>query len=139
MKKIILIFAFSFFCNIIYAQLNDGNKIPSWVETTLSKQFQNISIDDWQKIDTKYFVQFKYNNHQTEVCVGPNHNIVYSQTLLNENELPSLIIDVFNDDYPSEIIQKIKLNADYKGDKTYIIKTMSDKGLIFDSTGQLIE
>jgi hypothetical protein len=139
MKKIILIFAFSFFCNIIYAQLNDGNKIPSWVETTLSKQFQNISIDDWQKIDTKYFVQFKYNNHQTEVCVGPNHNIVYSQTLLNKNELPSLIIDVFNDDYPSEIIQKIKLNADYKGDKTYIIKTMSDKGLIFDSTGQLIE
>ena len=139
MKKIILIFAFSFFCNIIYAQLNDGNKIPSWVETTLSKQFQNISIDDWQKIDTKYFVRFKYNNHQTEVCVGPNHNIVYSQTLLNENELPSLIIDVFNDDYPSEIIQKIKLNTDYKGDKTYIIKTMSDKGLIFDSTGQLIE
>ena len=139
MKKIILIFAFSFFCNIIYAQLNDGNKIPSWVETTLSKQFQNISIDDWQKIDTEYFVQFKYNNHQTEVCVGPNHNIVYSQTLLNENELPSLVIDVFNDDYPSEIIQKIKLNTDYKGDKTYIIKTMSDKGLIFDSTGQLIE
>lgn len=138
MKKITMIFAFSFFYNITFAQLNKDNKIPSWVKTTLSKQFQNISIDDSQKIGTKYFVQFEYNNHQTEVCIGPNHNIVFSQTLLNENELPLLVIDAFNDDYPSEIIQKIKLNTDYKGDKTYIIKTMSDKALIFDSTGQLI-
>lgn len=137
MKKIILIFVFSLFCKITFAQTKEVKPIPSWIEATLSAQFKNISVDDWQKIETEYFVQFEYNSHQIEVCLGPNHNIVYSQTVLNENELPSLVIDAFRGNYSSEIIKKIKLNKDYKGDKTYIINTVSNKDLIFDSKGQV--
>jgi hypothetical protein len=137
MKKIILIFVFTIISNIIYAQSNEENIIPTWVETTLNKQYENISIDDWEKIENNYFVHFKYNQHQTEVCVGPNQNIVFSQTELNENELPSLVIEAFKGNHSSEIINKIKLKLDYKGYKTYIINTISNKDLIFDSKGQV--
>tara|TARA_B100000614_G_C14374329_1_gene422770 strand:+ start:242 stop:661 length:420 start_codon:yes stop_codon:yes gene_type:complete len=139
MKNLILIFIFSISFNIANAQTNEGDKIPSWIETILNKQFQNISIDDWQKIDTEYFVQFKYEKHETEVCLGPNNNIVYIQTILNKKEIPSVVIDAFNKGNSSEVIRKIKLNKDYKGDKTYIINTLSGKNLIFDITGKIVE
>tara|TARA_Y100000589_G_scaffold251660_1_gene240027 strand:- start:224 stop:643 length:420 start_codon:yes stop_codon:yes gene_type:complete len=139
MKNLILIFIFSISFNIANAQTNEGDKIPSWIETILNKQFQNISIDDWQKIDTEYFVQFKYEKHETEVCLGPNNNIVYIQTILNKKEIPSVVIDAFNKGNSSEVIRKIKLNKDYKGDKTYVINTLSGKNLIFDITGKIVE
>jgi hypothetical protein len=143
MKKII--FAFSIFLSLFWitsatAQVVD---VPKKAKDHFFKKYPDAKDADWNNNVVSYAVKFQHNNHTNRAYYHMDGRWDYTETYMEESELPAAVKESFSksrfSDWKKEAFALVENN---KGKKTYRIevqKGIEKKSIFFNSNGKEVK
>lgn len=138
MKKSILVLAMAFIALAANAQKVKEADVPPAIKAAFVKAHPNAKVDKWEKEGNNYEVEFTENKIESSVDLGPNGQILETETEIAVTALPKGVADYCTKNMPGKKIKEASKIVDAAGKVTYEAE-VDDADYIFDSNGTFLE
>lgn len=138
MKKSILLYALGFIAISINAQEMKEKDVPAIIKAAFSKAHPAAKVDEWEKEGENYEVKFTENKMESSVDIGPNGQILETESEIKVAELPKGVAEYCTKNMPGKKIKEATKITDANGNVTYEAEVGEDD-YIFDSNGIFIQ
>jgi hypothetical protein len=143
MKKIIL--AFTCFLSLFWitsatAQVVD---VPKKAKDHFFKKYPDAKNADWNNNVVNYAVKFQFNNHTNRAYYHMDGNWDYTETYLEESELPVAVKESLSksrvSDWKKESFALVENNNGKKSYRIEVKKGIEKKTVFYDSNGKEVK
>ena len=138
MKKSILLSALGFIAISMNAQEVKEADVPASIKAAFTKAHPAAKVDEWEKEGDNYEVKFTENKIESSVDIGPNGQILETESEIKVAELPKAVAEYCTKNMPGKKIKEAAKITDATGKVTYEAEVGEDD-YIFDSNGVFIE
>lgn len=137
MYKIILLIAFGSFAIAANAQkLNDADVNPN-IKASLKKLHPNAVVNEWEKEGNNYEAEFTENGIETSVELGPNGQLISTETEMKVADLPKSVSDYCSKNMPGKKIKEASKIIAANGKVSYEAE-VGGTDYIFDADGNFL-
>lgn len=133
-----LILAIGFAAITASAQKMKDADVPAIVKATFTKTYPNTKIGSWEKENGNYEAEFDLNKNEMSVLIGPNGQLMETETEIKVSELTKTITDYCAKNYPGKKITEASKIVDDKGVVTYEAE-INKMDVLFDADGKFIK
>ena len=138
MKKSILLSALGFIAISINAQEVKEKDVPANIKAAFTKAHPAAKVDEWEKEGDNYEVKFTENKVESSVDIGPNGQILETESEIKVAELPKAVTEYCTKNMPGKKIKEAAKITDATGKVTYEAE-VGKNDYIFDSNGVFIK
>lgn len=138
MKKSILLIAFGFIAISANAQEVKEKDVPPVIKDAFMKAHPNAKVDKWEKEGNNYEVEFTDNKTESSVDLGPNGQILETESEITVAQLPKAVSDYCTKNMPGKKIKEASKIVDASGKISYEAE-VDEADYIFDSNGTFLE
>ncbi len=138
MKETFFIIAIGFAAITANAQKVKEADVPPTVSATFAKQYPNVKAGGWEKENGNYEVEFDFNKVEMSVLIGPNGQLLETETEIKVAELPKIITDYCVKNYPGKKIAEASKIVNDKGVVTYEAE-VNKMDVLFTADGVFIK
>jgi hypothetical protein len=134
MKKTLLTLVTLAATYVVHAQMIDASKVPPTVKATFEKQYPGITAQ-WEYEEGKFDAEFKKDGKKFEVLYDRQGN---SAQKIDIADAPAAIPGTLKKQFGDAKLKKFKKLVSAAGQVSYMAM-ISDKTVMFDATGNLLE
>lgn len=123
---------------MVNAQDLKMNDVPSNVNSTFQKEYNNATDVEWEMDEMNYKVEFDMNDMEHEIWYTKEGQVVKTERELSEKDLPSAIVSAIKSKYSGYDIDSVEM-TEMENNKTYEVEL--EKGwskelkVVFDANG----
>lgn len=117
-------------------------KVPEAVKTAFNKKFPTVKKVDWGKEGkTEWEAEFELNEKDMSANFDPQGNWKETETDLEEDDVPSMVMNVLNAKFPGYKVKDAAFTETPKFSAYEIVikKGESKKEVIMDKTGKILK
>lgn len=118
-----------------------AENVPAVVKNSLSQEFPEVRVLEWEKIDQYYVAEFNIKNIPYEAMITPDGQLFQYKYDILETELPQAVRDSVNKHYAEVPIANAEVLM-YAGKKYYQLAfdgDVRDYWLVFSEDGQKLD
>lgn len=138
MKKNLILLGLIFSINKANAQKLKQADVPAEVKKTFAAHYPNVKEAKWEKEGANYEAGFNLNAVETSILINAKGSLIETETEIKPTELPKLVMDYVNQNFPDQKIKEASKIVDVKGNTTFEAE-IKGKDYIFDSKGNLVK
>ncbi len=138
MKKTILFLALGFIAISVNAQKVKETDVPQAIKAAFTNAHPAAKVDKWEKEGNNYEVEFTENKIESSVDLGPNGQILETESEITVAQLPKGVSDYCTKNMPGKKIKEASKIVDVSGKVSYEAE-VGEADYIFDSNGNFVE